>query len=288
MRRKRSTLAGIKAIERRLRAGYGQGVGAEYQPWLRVQDVPSKGDVFRVAGWKTKHREHHLLSTLEYMYFMHLEWCPHVVDIQEQYPLLPLEATLLIAQDLGVAHPMALTDDEPPHKEPILMTTDFLITLSTEKGLVKWARAVKPAAELEKENVAHKLDIECVYWESKGVNWKVVTEHEISNPLFKNVLWVHPYLSQESLYPLSERQVRAIARALTLRITRPHAILADVALECDDRLGFEPGHGLTVARILIASRQWQADMERLIDPRQPLIFIVPPQIGAFAEQEATG
>ena len=73
MGRNRSNLAGIKAIERRLRAGYGQGVEAEYQPWLRVQDVPSKGDVYQVPGWKTRHRDYHLLSTLEYKYFMHLE-----------------------------------------------------------------------------------------------------------------------------------------------------------------------------------------------------------------------
>jgi hypothetical protein len=85
MGRKKSNLAGQKAIERRLRAGFGQGSGASYQPYIRVQDGSSRGDSHRPPGWKTG-REHDLLSTLEFMYFMHLEWCPQVVDIQEQFP----------------------------------------------------------------------------------------------------------------------------------------------------------------------------------------------------------
>lgn len=287
MGRKKSNLAGQKSIERRLRAGFGQGSGASYQPYLRVQDVSSRGTSYRPCGWKTG-REHDLLSTLEFMYFMHLEWCPQVIDIQEQFPLQPLEATLLIAEELGVDHPSANTRDDPPHKAPVLMTTDFVITLSTDAGLVKWARAVKPAAELEKEAVAHKLDIERVYWERKGISWKLITEYEISEDLYENVKWVHPYLGTESLYPLKDHEVRAIARALTQRISRPNAILAEVGLECDDRLGFEPGTGLTVARHLIASRQWQVDMERRIDPRRPLIFEVPPRVESFIEREEAG
>jgi hypothetical protein len=286
MGRQRSALAGRKAIQRRLRAGYGQGVGADYQPYLRVQDVTSSGVSHRYRGWKTG-REYDLLSTLEWKYFLHLEWCPSVINIQEQFPLQPLEATLLIAEELGVDHPATLTRDKPPRKEPILMTTDFVITLSTATGLVKWARAVKPAAELEKEAVAHKLDIERVYWERKGINWKIVTEYEISEDLFENVRWIHEYLDMKELYPLKEDQIRAIARALTQRIVRPNAILADVGLECDDRLGFEPGTGLSVARHLIANRQWLVDMERRIDTMRPLVFLVPPQVEAFTQREET-
>jgi hypothetical protein len=41
-------------IARLLKQGRGSGEGATYQPWLRVQDVPSRGLSSRVRGWKTK------------------------------------------------------------------------------------------------------------------------------------------------------------------------------------------------------------------------------------------
>lgn len=44
--------------------GRGKSTGASYLPWLRVQDVPSKGLSTRVEGWKTG-RIHHFLSCLE-------------------------------------------------------------------------------------------------------------------------------------------------------------------------------------------------------------------------------
>lgn len=36
-------------IERHIANGFGAGAGAEYVPWLRVQDVPSMG-----RSWKSK------------------------------------------------------------------------------------------------------------------------------------------------------------------------------------------------------------------------------------------
>ena len=42
-----------------VREGRGQGAGANYKPWLRVSDVPSKGFSHRIWGELT-HRVHHL------------------------------------------------------------------------------------------------------------------------------------------------------------------------------------------------------------------------------------
>jgi hypothetical protein len=62
--------------------GRGKGTGARYLPWLRVQDVPSKGLSTRVEGWKTG-RIHHFLSTLELIYYYIVEWSSIVTDIRE-------------------------------------------------------------------------------------------------------------------------------------------------------------------------------------------------------------
>ncbi len=47
------------------------------------------------------------------------------MDIREQFPLLPIEETIIIAEELGIKHPT-----DPNTGEPVVMTTDFLVTVS--------------------------------------------------------------------------------------------------------------------------------------------------------------
>lgn len=41
-----------------------QGVGQNYKPWIKIQDVPSLGKATRLEGIKTN-RQHEFLSDLE-------------------------------------------------------------------------------------------------------------------------------------------------------------------------------------------------------------------------------
>lgn len=76
--------------------GRGKGAGADYKPWLTVQDVPSTGRSTRLLGIHTG-RTHHLLSDIERSLFYRLDWEDSVVDIREQFPL-DRSTTALIAQ----------------------------------------------------------------------------------------------------------------------------------------------------------------------------------------------
>lgn len=69
-----------------LAEGRGQGLLADYKPWIQIQDFPSQGIVSRVKGRKTG-RVHHLMSNLELEYFYLLDWSEKTQDIKEQYPL---------------------------------------------------------------------------------------------------------------------------------------------------------------------------------------------------------
>src|SRR6266699_6157980 len=110
-------------IEKRIREGRGQGRGADYIPWLLIQDVPSIGLATRILGWKTG-RIHHLLSKLELSDFLVSEWIKRIIDIREQYPLLPVSETLTIARACGIRHPIV-----PGTKQPVVLTTDFVLTI---------------------------------------------------------------------------------------------------------------------------------------------------------------
>src|SRR6266571_7548165 len=129
-------------IDRFLKEGRGQGTLKDYKPWLTVRDVASLGKSTRDKGWKTG-RTHHFLSVLELLYYLILEWSLMVTDIREQYPLLPIDDTLAIAENLGIKHPV-----HPKTKEPVVMTTDFYISLRNESGNFEQARTIKYAQDL--------------------------------------------------------------------------------------------------------------------------------------------
>lgn len=109
----------IVNIEKFLHEGRGKGILENFQPWIKIQDVASLGRVTRIRGIKTK-RQHDFLSDLESNYFYHLDFSNYVVDIREQFPLLPIEETISIAKELGIKHPK-----NPETKEYIVMTSDF-------------------------------------------------------------------------------------------------------------------------------------------------------------------
>ncbi len=66
-----------------------------------------------------------------------------VTDIREQYPLLPIDDTLAIADSLDIKHPI-----HPKTKEPVVLTTDFYISLRNKNGTFEHARTVKYAKDL--------------------------------------------------------------------------------------------------------------------------------------------
>lgn len=107
------------------------------KPWLNIQDVSSKGRSTRLKSFKTN-RQHEFLSDLERNYIYLTEYSDSVIDIREQFPLLLLEETIVSADELGLKHPT-----DPKTNEPVVITTDFLLTVDQGNGLVELARTIK-------------------------------------------------------------------------------------------------------------------------------------------------
>jgi len=247
-------------IDRHIRKGYGQGKGPNYKPWLEIRHIPSLGKSSRPYGKKTG-RIHHLLSQLELHYFYMLEWSDEVLDIQEQYPLLPRQETELIAETLGVNHPK-----HPRGQAPQVMTTDFLIT--TRSGIL--ARSIKPSKDLESIRTLEKFEIERIFWQHKGIVWKWVTENEIDVILAKNVEWVQAKHEPDSLNPLGQTDIFSIQSALgPILQGKNEANLGRVCRELDQELGYATGSSLAVFRHLVSNKVWSANMHKRLDPAQP-------------------
>jgi hypothetical protein len=264
-RRRRDTSA--DAIERLIREGRGQGVGRDYVPWILVQDVPSEGFATRVAGWTTG-REHHLLSRLELSYFYVLDWAQGVLDIREQYPLLPVDDTVAIAESLGIKHPT-----KPGTKKLVVMTTDVLVTQAKNGKCVDVARTVKQSAGnhgLSSARAIEKLEIERRYWAEHKTDWGIVTEREIPQTVVANIKWVHRCREISALTSLTHDTVRKVRRYLEARLGKTGEALAVLTDACDDDLGLEPGVALLAVRNLIASFVWRVDFTTEISPSLPL------------------
>jgi hypothetical protein len=178
-------------IERHIANGFGAGAGADYVPWLRVQDVPSMGRSWKIQGVKID-RIHHLLSDLERAYFLLCEFSEDVVDIREQYPLLPLDSTQAIASAIGVCYPRYKATSVP-----LVMTTDFLLTVKQPNGDFKSvARTIKYQQDLQGKDCARtleKLEVERRFWMSQGVDWSIVTEELFTPDLILNLAFLRKY-----------------------------------------------------------------------------------------------
>jgi hypothetical protein len=263
-KRKRKTTQ--KSINKWIKEGRGIGRLAEYKPWLHIQDVPSKGLSSRIKGWKTG-RVHHLLSLLELKYFYVLEWSQGVIDIREQFPLLPLEETLSIALSCGIRHPV-----DPRTKHPVVMTTDFVNTVRRGASDFDEPRTIKYKVDLLKPRTLEKLEIERRYWEARKITLKIITEDGIPIALAKNVEWLHSYRHLGDFAGLDQLVFSQTVSAVKVTLRRQPGPLRDIMLQVDDRLALEPGTSLSVVRHLLANRHLLIDMLKPINPNARLVL----------------
>ena len=134
-------------------------MGKDYQPWLTIQSVPSRGVSHPIYSHKTQ-RVHHLLSNLELYIFLILDWSSSVQDIREQFPL-NIDDTRKICLEHGLRHSSIQGSDQ-------VMSSDFLID-TNDKKKPQFVIQVKPLKELLKKRTIEKLEIERRYWALKEI-----------------------------------------------------------------------------------------------------------------------
>jgi hypothetical protein len=237
---------------KRLKEGRGQGDGAHYKPYIRVQDFSSRGQSNRDFGL-TAERQHDLFSKLEHRVYLIFD-NSSLYDIKEQYPL-PLEISLEIAQQCGIRHPA-----DSWTKEPIPLTLDLLLAIPLPIGSKRFARSIKYRRDLNRPRVIEKLELERRCCQRVNIAWGIITELDVDPVLVRNLLWAYKFRRTDSLYPLSPDEVRAGSRALTGIVLAGVLPLCDAALLCDQLLKFRKGTCLRLARHLIASRQWRVNL----------------------------
>ncbi|MFW5438444.1 TnsA endonuclease N-terminal domain-containing protein [Paenibacillus apiarius] len=214
-----------------------------------IQDVSSKGRSTRLKGIKTN-RQHEFLSDLERNYFYLTEYSNYIVDIWEQFPLLPLEETIVIANELGINHPT-----DPKTGSPIVMTTDFLLTVNKGQNVTEVARTIKMKDELLKERVLEKFEIEREYWQRKDIDWTIVTEEEISKTMARNIGYIHDYYDirdYDVFQEMSSLHIGDLSLSLMQRLLNNKQNIGTITNEFDTDTHLSFGSGVTLFYHLLA------------------------------------
>ena len=240
-----------------LREGRGQGIGADYNPWLHVQDFPSLGMVSRVSG-ATTGRIHHLMSNLELALFYLLDWSDDVQDIREQYPLLDLTQVIEIAENAQIKYPY-----DPKSGFPYVLTSDFHI--ETKQGIK--IVSVKSSSELGKSRVRDKLEFERRYWTMRGIEWNIITENEINRTKASNIEWL-AQAKDLTVFGMSESTQRACREYFLESYRTAHCALAILFKAVESAFGLIAGMGLNIYKHLVYWKRIVFNADKKVDLKE--------------------
>jgi hypothetical protein len=150
------------------------------------------------------------------------------------------------------------------------MTTDFLLNVDTEIGMIQQARTVKPADELDNPRVLEKLEIERQYWQTRGVDWGIVTEQEIPQIQVANIRLLHGYRHIEDRFPDTAWR-NEIIQFLLNRLQS--GSVGETASDVDAVLQLTSGTTLTVLYHLLATHRVGFDIREPLTDRTELFYI---------------
>lgn len=249
-------------IDKRIKEGRGMGSGDEYIPWIKIQDVPSLGRSSRFKGIKTG-RQHDVLSDMERNYLYFLEYSDNVIDVKEQYPLLPLEETLSIAKELGIEHPR-----NPKTGDYIVMTTDFFISLQQHGKLIDVARTIKSKDDLLERRIIEKFEVERIYWERKDVSWSMITEADMDKTIAENIIFFYSYYNIEmidSFTNIESAEITDLILEYIRRIIDSTQTIRTISSLFDKDMSLPKGTGISIFKHLLARKIIKIDIAKPIN-----------------------
>lgn len=226
-----------------------------YKPWLSGHEFASNGMYVRLIG-RTVPRIYRFMSRLEADAFIIYDCIPEVQDILEQY-YLTLEETLEIADQLRIRHPYSGRYYNP-------LTTDLLIL----KDNTWLARAVKTSADLENRRVIEKLEIERIYYQRLGIDWKIITEKQLDRHVIQNLDWLWYSGEPESAFANKQllEEAESVFHELYMEETIPFPSLID---RIESLYSLAPGSGICIFRSLIRKGVITIDLSQPINMSDP-------------------
>lgn len=267
-------------IARFEKEGRGRGSGADYLPWLTIQDVPSIGRRSRVFTPLTG-REHHLLSDIETSVFFVFHWHDTVIDLREQFPLDRAE-TRRLAAALGVSHPK-----DRHTGVDLVMTLDLLVDTGAAASPVCVPVSCKTAEDLEDRRTLEKLEIERLYCRQRWGSWHLMTNRDYSKQYVQNLRWIHEMISLEDLEaPHPQYWIDCCSSVLRTLRASPGKSLRGALDAAESNRRLRSGDALSAFRHLLATKKVSMDLMVPFDDHMPVAALTLASTEASARSAA--
>ncbi len=246
----------------KIEQGRCQGRGDDYVPYYTVQDIPSKGRVMRKNGLHSN-RIHTTLSDKESICSMIFELSDKVIsDPLEQFAL-PLDETLVIAEELGIKHPI-----NPVTKKYEPLVPDFYLQVkcrdTTPNNVI---REFKMKDDLVNRRVLEKFEIERIWCERNGYDWGIITEEELNPIICKNINIIYDYyfIDRVGLPQWSEEQTKQLVAEFVKRAVDATESMRDICNTLDQDAELEPYTCLNLFKYLVVQNIIKIDLTEPID-----------------------
>ena len=165
-------------------------LGADWVPWIKVNEFSSLGTRSLLIDWKTG-RQVHCLSLGERTAYLIRRWDDAVTDINEQV-VLDIKRTTEIAERLGY---------KPVNHGRTHMTSDFRVFY--DDGSVK-VYSFK-SSPIDKDNprnerLMQRLKIEETYWESEDIPWEQIYGCDLNYTFAANIDLVTRFYDRRKVF----------------------------------------------------------------------------------------
>ncbi|MFB6367710.1 TnsA endonuclease C-terminal domain-containing protein [Paenibacillus elgii] len=246
-------------FKRFLAEGRGKGEKESYRPWLQVHDLKSRGRSTRFYSKKEK-RVIHIFTDTQLFIALLLEWDEKVLSYKEQYPLIDTQAIIEELDELLIKR-LKGKASEVPH----VMLTTFLVTAVDDMGKeYQYARTLKDEAELNKKPTIERLEIQRRWWQSRNINFGIITPNEIPVQRSKNIQWVITSQNVQD-HGITGSEMENYAEQLQQLLLRDHGTVGSVLSAFDTYNRLEVGTGVLIFRYLIANRYITINMDSEIN-----------------------
>lgn len=255
----------LKRLAQRLKVGRGRGTGPDYRPFVTVFDLSSIGNSHRVWSWLCQ-RIVHLFSDNENILFKLIQANPLVVDIREQFPLLPYQEIQRIAKIFDEKYFQRLKKRVLNNGEIYVPTSDFRVTAKSPGGLYDFIITVKPSTKLTAHQLL-KFTIEREFWRRRNLQFFIVTDQDLqkNHTLYRNIRFLKRFRNLErnqKIRPenINEKQKIEAVNYLTEAVVGQTVYLSPIVRETDEKFNFWPGTSVVLANHLVATNMWQVDL----------------------------
>ena len=224
---------------------------------LKVTSFSSKGRVSRIKSLKNK-KIYHLQSDLQLKIFIILEWYENVIDIVVNHKLDNLIDNL---DDVSGLRLYKFMDE---YNNIYSIHTNFLITFLINNEISKVAVSVRQFEDLDKSSTIEKLEIERRYWREKGVNFYIITDKEINNIFYDNIMRCRDTVINSSIQNKEEKAELLI----NYIIKHKELTIKSIINQYEEELDLDNGEGIFLFKFLLYTKRIAVDMTREINMNQ--------------------